>query len=183
MSQVLYNIGVSLLHARRPSVAFDILVEVTSQLWKLHCIKLKLITIKGCRSTLSGPTRLVSPCWVLPDGWTGKTFMFLIFSENWGDNHLFLLSDGQLSHFSCLSQFLNSCGNFAAHTTPVVVTAIRIVQYVYLLVKWFNPNSNNIVFLVLMWPFCSLTIPTTFPQLLVKQERLQKEVQVMLTYA
>merc|ERR1719244_852833 len=27
-AQVLYNIGVSLLHARRPSVAFDILVEV-----------------------------------------------------------------------------------------------------------------------------------------------------------
>ena len=27
-SQVLYNIGISLLHARRPGVAFDILLEV-----------------------------------------------------------------------------------------------------------------------------------------------------------
>ena len=27
-SQVLYNIGVSLLHARRPALAFDILLEV-----------------------------------------------------------------------------------------------------------------------------------------------------------
>ena len=29
-SQVLYNIGVSLLHARRPALAFDILLEVVA---------------------------------------------------------------------------------------------------------------------------------------------------------
>ena len=37
--KVLYNIGVSLLHARRPSVAFDILLEVTTT----HCTKMSAV--------------------------------------------------------------------------------------------------------------------------------------------
>ena len=72
--KVLYNIGVSLLHARRPSVAFDILVEViTTQLHIDVCsLQKNYFNIQGCWCSLSGPARLVPSRRVLSDGWPGE---------------------------------------------------------------------------------------------------------------
>ena len=58
--QVLYNIGISLLHARRPQVAFEILLEVTltSNNFSSQTVIFSIFT--GCWCSLLGPGSVVS---------------------------------------------------------------------------------------------------------------------------